>query len=153
MSESFDFISATDRPALVACSRPEWTDTAKKVLQELGYKVHSVVAHDEFNTRFSQITYRVIIMDELFAANKSEENLSLKALQLMPMTQRRHVTIALLGDKFQTLDALQAFQQSVHVVINGAEIIMLKPLVEKAVADNDLFLHTFREVQNRVARS
>src|ERR1700722_13086114 len=131
MSESFDFISATDRPALVACSRPEWTDTAKKVLQELGYKVHSVVAHDEFNTRFSQITYRVIIMDELFAANKSEENLSLKALQLMPMTQRRHVTIALLGDKFQTLDALQAFQQSVHVVINGAEIIMLKPLVEK----------------------
>jgi hypothetical protein len=153
MPESFDFISATDRPALVACSRPAWTDTAKKVLQELGYKVHTVVAHDEFNTRFSQITYQVVIMDELFAANKPDENLSLRALQYMPMSQRRHVTLVLLGDNFQTLDSLQAFQQSVHVVINGAEIIMLKPLVEKAVADNDLFLHTFREVQNRVARS
>ena len=153
MPESFDFISATDRPALVACSRPAWTDTAKKVLQELGYKVHTVVAHDEFNTRFSQITYQVVIMDELFAANKPDENLSLRALQYMPMSQRRHVTLVLLGDNFQTLDALQAFQQSVHVVINGAEIMMLKPLIEKAVADNDLFLHTFREVQNRVARS
>jgi predicted HAD superfamily phosphohydrolase YqeG len=153
MPESFDFISATDRPALVACSRPAWTDTAKKVLQELGYKVHTVVAHEEFNTRFSQITYQVVIMDELFAANKPEENLSLRAMQQMPMSQRRHVTLVLLGDNFQTLDSLQAFQQSVHVVINGAEIIMLKPLIEKAVADNDLFLHTFREVQNRVARS
>jgi CheY-like chemotaxis protein len=153
MADSFDFISATDRPALVACSRPAWADVAKKTLQELGYKIHSVVAHDEFTTRYSQITYHVVVMDELFAANQPEENLSLRALQLMPMGRRRHVAIILLSDRLQTLDALQAFQQSVHAIVNGSEIAMLKPLVEKAVADNELFLHTYREVQNRVARS
>jgi len=153
MAESFDFISATDRPALVACSRAAWTDVTKKTLQEIGYKVHTVVAHEEFNTRFSQIAYQVVVIDELFAANKPEENVTLRTLQSMPMSRRRHVTIILLGDKFQTLDPLQAFQQSVHAVINGAEIAMLRPLVEKAVSDNDLFLHSYREVQNRVARS
>jgi hypothetical protein len=32
-------------------------------------------------------------------------------------------------------------------------MFLLKQLVEKAVADNDLFLHSFREVQNRVYTS
>ncbi|HEY1662762.1 MAG TPA: hypothetical protein VGI03_10115 [Verrucomicrobiae bacterium] len=152
MAESFDFISATDRPALVACTRPAWIDTAKKTLQEIGYKIHNVVAHDEFTTRFSQIAYQVVVMDELFAANKPEENLSLKSLQSMPMGRRRHTAIILLGDNYQTLDPMQAFQHSVHAVVNGSEIMMLRPLIEKAVADNDMFLHSYREVQNRVAR-
>jgi hypothetical protein len=152
MAESFDFISTTDRPALVACSRPAWAETVKKTLQEIGYKVHSVVAHDEFATRFGQIAYQLVVIEELFAANKAEENVTLKSLQNMAMGRRRHTAIVLLGDKFQTLDPMQAFQQSVHAVVNGAEIMMLRPLVEKAVADNDLFLHSYREVQNRVAR-
>jgi len=152
MAEAFDFISATDRPALVACSRPAWAEVSKTTLQEIGYKVHTVIAHDEFTARFSQVAYQVVVMDELFAAHKPEENLSLKSLQTMPMGRRRHAAIILLGDNFHTLDPMQAFQQSVHAVVNGSEIVMLRPLVEKAVSDNDMFLHTYREVQNRVAR-
>ncbi len=152
MSESFDFISASDRPALIACSRPAWMDTVKTVLQDLGYKIHAVAAHDEFSTRFSQVAYQLVVMEELFAANTPEENISLKSLQTMPMGRRRHTTIILLGDGYQTLDPMQAFQQSAHAVINGSEVAMLRPLVEKAVADNELFLHSFREVQSRIAR-
>ncbi len=152
MPESFDFIGAADRPALIACSRAAWADTAKTVLQDLGYKVHAVTAHDEFATRFSQVAYQLVVIEELFAANNPEENISLKSLQAMPMGRRRHATIILLGDGFQTLDPMQAFQQSVHGVVNGSEVAMLRPLVEKAVADNELFLHSFREVQSRVAR-
>jgi hypothetical protein len=59
----------------------------------------------------------------------------------------------LLGDSFQTFTPMEAFKHSVHVVINSSEMFLLKQLVEKAVADNDLFLHSFREVQNRVYTS
>jgi len=41
MSNKFDFISATDKPALLAFSTPEWLETAKTALTELGYKVHT----------------------------------------------------------------------------------------------------------------
>ena len=44
---------------------------------------------------------------------------------------------------------MQAFQQSVHAVINSSELFLLKQLIEKAVADNTLFLHSFREAQTR----
>ena len=71
----------------------------------------------------------------------------------MPMSQRRWSTVILLGDSFQTFTPLQAFQQSVHAVINASELFLLKQLIEKAIADNNLFLHSFRETQNRVHSS
>ena len=71
----------------------------------------------------------------------------------MPVNQRRHATILLIGNSFQTFAPMEAFQQSVHAVINSSEMFLLKQLIEKAVADNDIFLHSFREVQNRVYAS
>ena len=150
MSDKFDFISTTDKPALIAFSTPEWLENAKTALRELGYKVHTAATHSDFIVRFGQAHYQVVVVEELFGANAIEENLTLKALQTMPVNQRRHATIILLGDSFQTFTPMEAFRHSVHAVINSSEMFLLKQLVEKAVADNDLFLHSFREVQNRV---
>ena len=150
MSNKFDFISATDKPALLAFSTPEWLEAAKTALTELGYKVHTAATHSDFLIRFSQVHYQVVVLEELFAANDLSENLTLRALQNMPMSQRRHATVILFGNSFQTFTPLQAFQQSVHAVINSSELFLLKQLIEKAVADNTLFLHSFREAQTRV---
>ncbi len=146
----FDFISATDKPALIAFSTPTWLETARTALSELGYKVHTAATHGDFLIRFSQVHYQVVIIEELFAANEPSENLTLKALQSMPMNQRRHATIILFGESFQTFTPMQAFQQSVHAVINSSEMFLLKQLIEKSVADNALFLHGFLEVVGTV---
>ena len=149
MSNKFDFISATDKPALLAFSTPEWLEAAKTALTELGFKVHTAATHGDFLIRFSQIRYQVVILEELFAANNIAENQTLQSLQVMPMSQRRHSTVILFGDSFQTFTPLQAFQQSVHAVINSSELFLLKQLIEKAVADNNLFLNGYREAQAR----
>jgi hypothetical protein len=65
------------------------------------------------------------------------------------MSQRRHSTIILFGESFQTFTPMQAFQQSAHAVINSSELFLLKQLIEKAVADNTLFLSSYREGQRR----
>ena len=153
MTGSFDFVSTEDRPALIAFSTPEWLEVAKTALQELGYKVHTAATHSDFLVRFGQVHYKVVVIEELFAANRLEENLTLQALQNMPVNQRRHATIFLLGDSFQTFTPMEAFRHSVHAVISSSEMFLLKQLVEKAVADNTLFLHSFREVQSRVYSS
>ncbi len=150
MSAQFDFISATDKPALVAFSTPEWLEATRTALNELGYKVHTAATHGDFLNRFTQIRYQVVIVEELFAANSIDENLTLQALQNMPMNQRRHATVILLGDSFQTFTPVQAFQQSVHAVINTSELFLIKQLIEKAVADNTLFLHSYFDAQARV---
>jgi hypothetical protein len=149
MAAQFDFISATDKPALLAFSTPEWLEATRSALSELGYKVHTAATHGDFLIRFSQTRYLVVILEERFAANDISENLTLKAIQNMPMSQRRHSTMILVGDSFQTFTPFQAFQQSVHSVINSSEIFLLKQLIEKTVADNDLFLHSFLDAQGR----
>jgi hypothetical protein len=154
MASDFEtqFITAADKPALIACSKPELVGSAKSALRELNYKCHTVTAHGPFVTRFSQVRYQVVVLEELFAATTPEENLSLIALQKMAMNQRRHATVILLGENYVTFDPMQAFQLSVHAVINISELALFKQLVEKAVADNNLFLQSFREVQSHLSR-
>jgi len=153
MKGTFDFVGSEDKPALIAFSTPEWMDAAKAALNELGYKVHTAATHSDFLIRFSQARYQVVIVEELFGANTPDENLTLKALQDMPVNQRRHATVLLIGNSFQTFTPMEAFKHSVHAVINSSEMFLLKQLVEKAVADNDTFLHSFREIQTRVFTS
>jgi hypothetical protein len=147
---NFDFISTSDKPALLAFSTPEWLDTARTALAELGYKVHTAATHGDFLIRFSQVRYQIVIVEECFAANSVAENLTLLALQEMPMSQRRHAAVLLFGDSFQTFTPMQAFQFSVHAVINSSELFLMKQLIEKAIADNTLFLHSYREAQARL---
>ncbi len=157
MVSEVEFIGLNDRPALLALSTPEWLDAAKGVLTEIGYKVHAASNHDDFIVRFGRIQYQVVLIEELFAANTPEENLSLHYIQQMQMSYRRHAVFILLGNSFNNLNALQAFQQSVHAVINRDELALLGPnilgpVVQRVVADNDLFLHMYRETQLQIAQ-
>ena len=150
MADKFEFITTKDKPALLAFSNPEWLEIGKTALTELGYKVHTAATHGDFLIRFSQIRYQVIILEELFCANTMTENSTLQTLQNMPGSQRRHATVILIGDSFQTFTPMQAFQQSVQAVVNSSELFLLRQLIEKAVADNDMFLYSYREVQKRL---
>jgi len=153
MNGTFDFVTSGDKPALIAFSTPGWMESAKTALQELGYKVHTAATHSDFILRFSQAQYQVVLVEELFGANTIDENLTLKALQGMTVNHRRHATILLIGESFQTFMPMEAFKHSVHAVINSSELFLLKQLVEKAVSENSVFLNNFREIQTRVLTS
>jgi|SRR3954463_15542173 len=150
MSVEFDFLTPSDKPALLGVSSVELQDTAKTALDQLGYKVHLAANHGEFIHKFGQVQYHLVLIEELFSASSPEENESLRILQNMPLSLRRHCTIILFGFGMSTFNPIQAFQQGVHAVVNPAEMFLLIQLVQKAVADNDMFLHNFREAQRNL---
>ncbi len=53
MNPSFEFVSKTDKPALIAFTTPDWLESAKSALLELGYKVHTAATHSDFLIRYS----------------------------------------------------------------------------------------------------
>lgn len=152
MADRFDFVSATDKPALLALTRPEWITVVQTALSELGYKVQKIGTHLEFPSRFVQVPYQILVIEDEFADTPLAENLTLQTVQAMPMNQRRHTTIILIGESYETLNALQAFQMSVHAVINYSEMALFRQLVKKIISENDLFLSNFREISQRVAQ-
>jgi hypothetical protein len=148
--EEFDFIGPNDQPALLAITSPEAFKEVKTAMVELGYKVHVVDTHPQFETRYNQVNYRAVVIEENFAGATLLENASLQMVQALPMNQRRYATFFLIGQTFESLNTLQAFAQSVHCVLNFAELPMLAEVAQKIIAENNLFLTTFREVQRRV---
>ena len=151
MSLELEFLTASDKPALLGLSTPELQETAKTALEQLGFKVHTAVNHGEFLHKFAQVSYQLVVLEEMFSSTTPEENESLRAIQRMTMNQRRQTVFILFGFNMATFNPMQAYQQGVHAVVNPSEMFLLIQLVQKAIADNDMFLHTFREVQRRMA--
>ena len=106
MSVEFDFLTPTDKPALVGLTTPELQDTAKTALDQLGYKVHTAINHGEFLHKFAQVPYQVVVLEELFSSATPEENESLLTIQRMPMSMRRHAVFILFGFSMATTGGL-----------------------------------------------
>ena len=152
-----EFILDTDRPALLAMDPPELVEKARAIVAGLGYKVHVARDHDEFNHRFGAVQYELLILTDTFDSASPEANPALRQLQEMPMTRRRHTTILLIGDTCQTLSPMQAFQHSVHAVINRAELALmgadaLGPIVQRVAQESAQVLRVFRDIQQRIAQ-
>jgi hypothetical protein len=152
MSSTFDFLTASDKPALIALSTPEWQEMARAALTELGYKVHTAATHGDFVTNFTQVAYQIVIIEECFAADTAPENRSMAFLQNAQMQLRRHSTVILVGDSFTSFNPMEAFQLGAHLVANRSEMLLLIQFIQKVAADNDLFLHGYRETQRRIAQ-
>ena len=145
MTSPSEFIGPSDRGALVALSTADFATQAREALLRLGYKVHQAGDAEEFATRFGQVEYQVVVLDEQFGTATPGESEVLARLQKMPMNARRHATIILIGSNVQTMNSMQAFQQSVHAVINYTDFSSLEELVPKIVQETELLLRAYRE--------
>jgi len=150
--EEYEYISPTDKPALLALSSMETLANVQTICLELGYKVHVASNHEDFLKRFNALNYQLVVIEELFACASPETNETLHAIQIMPMARRRHCVFVLLGDQLQTMNPLVAWQQSVHAVVGRQDFGSIGQIISKVTADNDMFLNTFREVQDAIAK-
>lgn len=148
--DEFEFIGPNDKPALLAITNQEALATTRTALAGLGFKCHVVDSHPLFETRYNQVNYQVVVIEENFAGGNILDNASLRMIQELPMPQRRDVVFFLIGETLESLNTMQAFSQSVHCVVNFSELLMLPEVVQKTVAENDMFLNTYREVQRRI---
>ena len=152
MPLELEILAPGDRPALLAISAPDVLHYTEGVLDQMGYKVHSASSHDEFLERYGRVQYEVVMIDDRFCGSTPEQNRALTTFQTMPMALRRHATAFLLSYELATLNPLQAFQKSVHAIINPADLDKLMLLIQQVVNDNLTFLNVFRDVQGRIAQ-
>jgi hypothetical protein len=124
--------------------------TVKTALTGLGYKAHVVDNYEVFDFRYNQSNYQIVVIEETFAGSDSLENPTLRLMQNLSMGLRRHSVVFLLGASMETLNTMQAFAQSVHCVINYSELPMFAELAQKTLAENEMFLAPYRDIQRRV---
>jgi CheY-like chemotaxis protein len=140
-----DFFELGDKTSLV-CADPATTETVRGILRELDYKSHVAENGETAIERVRYTPYDVIVIHENFAGSSLRSNAILSYLTPLPMSQRRYSFVCLIGPSFKTLDAMQAFAQSVHVVVNPMDLPNLAAILKKSIAEFDLLYKVYKDV-------
>jgi|SRR5687767_9637810 hypothetical protein len=139
-----DFFELGDKTSLI-CADPTTSEPIRNGLHELGFKFHTADTGDAAVERLRYTQYDCIVVHEAFAGNSLRSNPVLRYLAPLPMAQRRNSFVCIVGPSLKTLDAMQAFVHSVHVVVNPADIANLAAILKKSLAEFELQYKVYRE--------
>lgn len=132
------------KTALVCEDSAEMRSGITSALNELKYKVETASGADDAFEKLKFNRYDVIVLNEKFGGSP-ENNAVYKHLQFMPMSNRRHIFLALIGQNFKTADNMTAFSRSANVVVSENDVSNLKAILKKSIADNDQFYKVYKE--------
>lgn len=145
-TERQDFFELGDKTSLI-CTDPATAEVAKPTLRELGFKFHVAETSELAIERMRYTNYDVILIHENFAGSSLRSNAVLNYLTSLAMAHRRYTFVCLIGPSFKTLDAMQAFAQSVHVVLAPNDLPNLGPILKKGLAEFENLYKSYKDVQ------
>ena len=138
-----DFFELGDKTCLI-CSDSKTAEIVRNTLKDLEFKTRTVETVDAAIDRMRYTNFDCIMLQETFAGSTLKTNTVLRFLASLPMAQRRNSFICLIGESFKTLDAMQAFAQSVHVVVNPSDMPNLTAILKKGLAEFEMMYRVYR---------
>jgi ActR/RegA family two-component response regulator len=142
---STEIVEVGDKTALI-CDDGPGTESLKSTLEQEGFKCHMAETPERAIERMKYTSYDVITIDQNFGGSTLEMNSVLMYLAPLPMAQRRNSFVVLIGDGFRTLDAMQAYARSVHLVVNPSDLSNMGAILKKCLADFETFYRMYRSV-------
>jgi len=148
----FDFVGGGGATALVCEPDPAFREKISNSLKEMGYQITMpVTAMDALKAMRFHI-FDVVVLNELFDTADPQTNGVLEYLENMVMTTRRRFIVALVSDRYRTMDNMAAFNRSVNIVINRKSIDNVGEIIRQGVADNKAFYHVFQETLQKTGK-
>ncbi|MCJ7617742.1 MAG: zinc-ribbon domain-containing protein [Desulfobacterales bacterium] len=148
----FDFVEEGVETALLCETDPAILAKIKTAVENMGY--HTTEAHSALDA-LKQMRFHVfdmVVLNEKFDTQDPDNNNVLKYLQQMSMDIRRNIFVALITDRFRTMDNMAAFHKSINMVINLKNINEIEKILKSGVADGAVFYRVFKEVLAKTGR-
>jgi len=149
----FDFIGEGGETALVCESDPAPREKLAESLKEGGYQVTAPASAKDALKAMRFHIFDVVLLNERFDTDDPESNSVLQYLENMAMNTRRRFFVALLSDRFRTMDNMAAFNRSVNLVINTKNLDDAVTILKQGVADNRAFYHVFLETLQKMGKA
>ena len=151
--EALDFFEEGAKVALVLTSTDEMQEKVRKAVEQLGYRcIFSTDTRDATGKmRFHH--FDLIFISDGFDGQEVERSPILSYLNRVSMSVRRRIFLALLSDKFKTMDNMMAFSLSANAVINTKDMEKLHPILKKAISDNDKFYKIFMDTMKEMGKA
>ncbi|MBU2590920.1 MAG: hypothetical protein KKC21_02740 [Nitrospinae bacterium] len=138
-----DFVGAEEKIALICDEKHN--GTIAPLLSKSGYRVRVSGDPKEALTLMRFSLYDLVFINEEFGGNDIAQNVPLQYIQSMLMENRRNIHVVLMSQNLQTLNNMDAYVNSVDLVVNYADLDKLDLIIEKSLKDHDRFYKIFKE--------
>ena len=149
----FDFIEEEGLTALVCESNPLVRKTIIKALDILEYQITEAESTRDALKRMRYHNYDLFVINENFDTDNPESNGILLYLERLSMLVRRNMFIALVSDRFRTMDNMMALNKSANLIINSKNIDDIGKILSRGITDNEYFYRIYKGTLKDVGKA
>lgn len=149
----FDFLEAGAKTALICEPDAGVSANIKSALENLGYHTAAGQSARDVLKQMRFHIFDVVVVNEMFDTSDPDMNNVLNYLEQLTMDTRRHMFVALISERFRTMDNMTAFNKSVNIIINVQNIDDIEKILQSGIADNENFYRVFKELLVKTGRA
>jgi zinc-ribbon domain len=143
LPDGMDHLPPGQAAALVCINQEECHGEVRSMLKCLGYVVDMPATTDHALRHLCFNQYQVILFSDDF--DGKSPNPIAGYLAGLNMNIRREMFVILIGQRFKTADHLQAFMESVNLILHPDDLPQLATLLTRGLRDQERFYKVFTE--------
>ena len=139
--------------ALVAGNKAEQVEKPKRAVESLGYKFVWADNTREAIGKMRLHHFDLVIVPDGFDGIAFRDSPLLQFLNHLSMSVRRRIFVALVSNKFNTMDNMMAFAMSANLVVNEKDLDKLPAVLKKAISEHEKFYKVFMDTLVEVGKA
>ena len=148
----FDFIEEEGKTALVCESDTKRKKQIIEVLHLMEFNTNEADNSRDVLKKMRYHVYDLIVLNEKFDTLNIDLNPIMMAIDRFPISTRRNIFVALISDRFRTMDNMTAFQKSVNIIINTKNMEDFGKILSRGISDHEFFYRVFKETLKKLGR-
>jgi predicted Zn finger-like uncharacterized protein len=149
----FDFIEEEGLTALLCEQNPVARQAIEGALNLMDYQITLATSARDALKRMRYHIYDLIVVNESFDTNNPDSNGVLIYLERLGMAVRRDIFVAMISNRYRTMDNMMAFHGSVNLIINLKNVEDVGKILSRGITDNQLFYNVYRETLKELGRA
>ncbi len=146
----FDFLEEGTQTALLCEGDVATRAKIKAALEKMKYHISEPATHRDALKQMRFHDFDLVLLNERFGTRDPDVNHVLKHLEQLPMVTRRNMFIALISERFRTMDNMMAFNKSVNLIISTKDINNMEKVLRRGVKDNDAFYRVYKDLLKKI---
>jgi len=149
----FDFVGEDGETALICEADEGAKEKISAALKTLGYQITEASSVRDALKKMRFHVYDLVVLNETFDTQNPDANDILSYLQSLGMSVRRQMFVALVSERFRTMDNMAAFNKSVNIIISSKNLDDAATILKRGISDNAVFYRVFKEALTKTGKS
>jgi predicted Zn finger-like uncharacterized protein len=148
----FDFIEEEGLTALLCEQDPNARQIVAKALNLMDYQITEAQSARDALKRMRYHVYDLIVINENFDTKNPDSNGVLIYLERLAIAVRRNIFVAMISNRYRTMDNMMAFHASVNLIVNIKNIEDIGKILSRGITDSELFYRIYKDSLKEAGR-